>query len=646
MGKRAVLLIAAAIAASGQAGTAAAQSEPVVVAGGLPGPTLAVADISDRDFEGLAVTVGAPGGAEPLLDVESGNAPLWPNMAIIEALPDESLDGAERVFVGGAVNAGAAEVEIGFRGGFVLRLPTLAGEAYTGRYAGRVRFFLGEITLRGKDTDDDPATVRMFDAAGAVIGADEDESVSRSQRVLRRRAGGALVRAEAVLTSQLDPMALAPEHRSDDLCMTVAVQSADDEPEIACQDPDELMSLGGRRGCGRLPTTLAGFVPADTSTLTVRLGSGRTVSLPARPAAFGKPGRMVAAVLPRGEGIRSASALDANGRRLARGALLVAPPDRRCPPEFRAEDWRYYGDAPARRPGMPPGTELAAALAGDGAHRLLVRDSGEQLCVGIDQLDLDGSDCGKAPFDADDSRYLYSDPERGFAVGIYPAQVAAVDIHFRGGGSVRAPATQGIGYTGRYRAAVHFLLTPIASGQTVERAVMLDAAGRELGAARPDGPGTELKLVGRPSTALAAGPVRVIAGAHVDPASPGRFPCVGLLIGRKRGPCNDEYFSSQESTVTTTVPCDPRRTIVYGIVRSGVKRVEVTLAGGRRVDARLAAFPRGLGIKAKVFLAVLDRRVAVTRVRLAGPRKVAGTVALPGHTPARQCGYEVVDTVY
>ena len=120
------------------------------------------------------------------------------------------------MFVGGAVSAAAASVEVAFPGGQVVRLPTLAGDAYTGRAAGRVRFFLGEITLTDK-ADDDPALVRMLDASGTVIGvADDGRGVKRRLQLSQRRAGGTVMRFKTTLTSSLAPLPGAPEHRADE----------------------------------------------------------------------------------------------------------------------------------------------------------------------------------------------------------------------------------------------------------------------------------------------------------------------------------------------------------------------------------------------------------------------------------------------
>ena len=656
--RSAVAAVAALVFAAGQTdaavGAAASHAGPppppgVIVAGQSPGSTLTVADAIVAGSDRLELTLDV----QPSVDFgfsERSDPPLWPDEIVLVSYGQDDGSGATRVSVGGAVSAVAAAVELGFAGGQVLRLPLLAGDAYTGRYAGRVRFFLGEVTLAAKDADDDPALVRMLDASGAVIGVARSPTPTRSVELLRRRAGGTLLRFNATLTSWLAPLPGAPERRADDVCLSVAVRGPVGEREAACQASDRSLMLGGRRGCGRVPTTLAGFAPAATRTLAVRLGSGRTIHLPTRAAPFGRPGRSVTAVLPRGEAIRKAWALDGAGNTLASGELLVAPPDRRCdrePTAERLEQWDFSSGDPAPRLGTPPGTEVAAAA---GAVRLLVRDAGEQLCVGVDQLDLDGGDCFRPRFNGrQGDGGLYVDSKRGIVAGVYPAQVAAVSVRFRGGGTVRVSATDGLAYTGRYRGAVHFVFASTPLDKQVIGATLLDATGRNIGRVVADGPARDLTLIGRPSRALSVGSgrsaVRVVVGAKVSHFFPRGLACLGVEFGRARGRCDDDLDVIDANTVTARVTCGRRRTVVFGIARRAIRRVEITLANGQRVRPRLVAFPRAS--TSSVFLAVFPSRVAVTRVRFLGRHQFDSpdTAVLPTRAPARQCGYEASDSL-
>jgi hypothetical protein len=625
------LTVLTVIAFAACADRAAAQ----VVAGALPGPTLDVADATEDGAPRLELTLTSPDPDEPAgraLDLEGGEPPVWPDDATIATASVETSGSSTLVYFGGAVTAEAAAVELTFKGGVAVRVPTVAGEAYAGREAGRVRFFLGEATL-AEDTDDDPELVRLFDAAGAVIGVPRRSPLpSQSVRVLRRRIGHALVRAWVRLGTEVSPLPGAPEHREERLCTEVGVQSVGDEPSVACQDLDVPLEIGGRRGCGRVPTTLAGFVPTGTDRLDVTLGSGRRVGVAARSIPFGRPGRMVATFLPRGEAIRSATALAADGRVLARGAVRVAPPDRRCGTDYRYDDWSFYGDL-EERPGLPPETEEAATL-GAGGPRLLVRDSGERLCLGIDTLDLNGLDCSAPPTGGDDSDDLYADAERGLVAGVFPARVAMVELAFLGGARTRVPAVAATGYTGRYRDAVHFVLAAVPAGRFVIEATLLDGAGRWLGTAYVSGPDDDRALVGRPSTILRAGSSRLVTGTFSTPLEPKRR---GRCIAIDDEDCLDSGgIPTEANSVNVRVRCDRRRTVVFGVARHGVSRVDIMLAGGRRVQAKVAAF----GAQ-KVYLAALGPRIAVTGVHFTGgPATNGHTFVLPGRAPADQCGYE------
>jgi hypothetical protein len=628
------VLAAAALALS--AGPAAAA--PVVVAGASPGATLSAEDTRFGPHEELTVTLTGPADAGDPDDFTTSSGeepPLWPDEVVLASETLPSPEGTTRILVGGATSAAAASVELRFDDGRTLRLPTLDSSAYQGKYAGLVRFFLGEITVPDADVDDDPAQVRMFDAAGAVIGVFDSPDVTRLAHITRTRAARTLIRFDAVLTSRLAPLPFAPEHRTDGLCLRIDVGPTNGEDAI-CQTPEPLR-LGGWRGCGRVPTSLAGFVPAATRTLELRLGSGRTVRVPTRPTPFGRGDRVVTAVLPRGEAIRTAAALDAGGRPLVSGRVAAAPPDRRCERPVTTENldsWFFISDAPTPQLGTPPGTEVAAELPG--GPRLLVRDAGDNLCVGIERLPVDDADCDHPPFDSHDD-YLYVDPRLGIVAGVYAVPVSAVDLEFLGGGTARIPATAGLQYSGRYRDAVRFALAPIPAGRTVTGARLLDAAGRQIGEASPYGPGSGPRLVRPLETVLSAGAARVVVGATRSPLSARRYPCFALALGSTQPECDDYDFGQQE--VTAVSRCAPRRTVVFGLARPAVQHVRIRLSNGRTVEPRMASFPAGLNSRAKVFLAVLGPHVAVTRVQF-GRHRSAGTT-MPTVPPAAQCGYEV-----
>jgi hypothetical protein len=241
--------------------------------------------------------------------------------------------------------------------------------------------------------------------------------------------------------------------------------------------------------------------------------------------------------------------------------------------------------------------------------------------------------------------YVIVDAGHGVVTGIYAAPVSFVDLQFRGGGAQRIPASPGAAYTGRYRDAVRFAFAPLPAGKTIVGAALRDPTGRTIGTASPETTGDDESLIRPPRTLLSEGGARVVVSAVRTMFSSRRFACVGLELGGEQSRC-DDGFDFGVNTVTAVVPCQGPGTILFGIARPTVSRVDIRLAGGRTMHPQMARFPGGLGSRAKVFLAVIPRRLEVTRVHFSrrhGPGR-SDTLALPTRAPARQCGYRFFDT--
>jgi hypothetical protein len=221
--------------------------------------------------------------------------------------------------------------------------------------------------------------------------------------------------------------------------------------------------------------------------------------------------------------------------------------------------------------------------------------------------------------------------------------VATVDLALAGGGRLAVPATEGVQYTGRYRSVLHFAFAVLPPGQDVDHADLLDGLGRRVGHA--DGacgcgggdPRTSTLLSGGNGEArfrLGAG---AIPGAHPDA-------CIAVAAGRAP-PARCTDYDAGNGDVVALVSCAPRVTVVYGMTRHTVDRVEVKLASGRRVHARVKAFPARLHTSERAFLAVLPGTASVTGIRFPGVRGFQGSDTIPTPLPpaVRQCGYTFHD---
>src|SRR5262249_3617104 len=148
-------------------------------------------------------------------------------------------------------------------------MPTVPGAGYQGKHAGQVRFYAGEIVITDDEYADGGGTQR-FDAAGTLLSQEDVGEDLTDTTLLRRRVEGVSLELGASLSSRDRPLPLDGGHREQELCLSSdAVEDGERASSgyIACQEPlDELQPLrvGGLRGCGRVPSTLTGFVPVQT----------------------------------------------------------------------------------------------------------------------------------------------------------------------------------------------------------------------------------------------------------------------------------------------------------------------------------------------------------------------------------------------
>ena len=168
------------------------------------GTTLAAADATPEDGEDRIVLTqrGTGVALEPRFDdTDTDAVPLWPDESVTVFNRVYQDEDTERLVFGGVVGADVMTIEQRMANGTVLRAATVPGEGYTGRYAGRVRFFLVETVQPSGDSDDFGA-LRMLDASGAVLAVDDNGTTTRRERLERERAGGVRIGFYGTLTSR------------------------------------------------------------------------------------------------------------------------------------------------------------------------------------------------------------------------------------------------------------------------------------------------------------------------------------------------------------------------------------------------------------------------------------------------------------
>ena len=201
------------------------------------------------------------------------------------------------VLIGGAVAAPVAIVELLLRGGGRRRVATVAGEEYTGRYRGHVRFFLAPA-LAARDF----LGADLLDAGGRRIGSipaliePDEPTFQRGPRTLRAvRAGGVQIRLLAA--------------RSRDAgCFALAIGTSRPRARDCFPGSSISSQVTARALCAPRAVVLFGYVHRRVRRIELELGSGRRLPagpLVAFPRALGRAPRSFLVVVPRGESVRA-----------------------------------------------------------------------------------------------------------------------------------------------------------------------------------------------------------------------------------------------------------------------------------------------------------------------------------------------------
>jgi hypothetical protein len=558
---------------------------------------------------------------EVCIAIRTPDQPVQPNCTAVPRRAGEATEvygfGDEASAHGGLVFRDVAQVDLRFadrpspralpRDRGVL-LTTVAGEAYRGPGAGRVRFYLGE----GPRTP--PWMRRFLDAAGRTLAADErgfERPVIGRPAALARGRGG--IRLRAVRRPRLAATPLDRGRLVEETC--VEVVSGRDTGGGVCASPDNPLTgdlhVSPSTRCDRLAA------PVVTSRRVRRveavLGDGRRARVALVDVAGDVlPGARAGALVVNGSvAVRRLEAFGAGGRRLTTSELRQAPPEPCAKDSYSGNSFVAFGiEVP--EPKGPLG--------------LRVRDEGARLCLSLGDFASDRIDCSVPPVDPFASYLLVrAGGGRTLIAGVLPPEVASVELTIDG--VPRRVETTGDlpGYGGQYRDVSRFLLLELPGEPTLGPVRFLDAGGAQL-ERRP------LLEAGPPrargSRALAIAGLRLTVTDH--PGIRGAyepFTCV-----RRAGRPVEECTAATTYFASIAAFCSPRRLLVFGEAQPGTRSVTLRTGSGTRT-ARL----RRVG--GRLFYAgVLGPRESLRGIVVHGRATRVATVRLP--PVARQCGYD------
>lgn len=519
--------------------------------------------------------------------------------------------------IAAAVPSRAREVEVEGR-----RTPTVAAAGF------RERFFI-------VDAAEPAALLRFYDESGALIAAAryDEPRFGGGQRVVLRRAG---VRISARRDFELRPDPLRVDRTVPSTCLTIRLEGSIGYCVTGRDLP--ALSLDVNRGCAPDAPVISGTVAPAVRRVELLLGSGRRIRLNTRPLpeSFGDPARLVADRLPRGEAVRSARGIAADGTPLGRSPLRSAPGGLRCENGRGVSSLTAFGFGGGGHQGAQGDGAVVRTAAG---HRLHAGDgqAADTICVAFDRP---RAGCLPAPVDST----FFTLARAGNAVGgVLAGDVATVTLELDRGRPLTVATTAGPAYAGRFAGRLRFLAAKVPRGRLVERAVARDADGRRLGRGFVFGAFTN-EVVARIPPALT---VRRLGGGPEGSVRVGH--CVRPNAARGLAAflaCRDR----RDAVAVAYASCAPRRLLLFGYLPRGVRAVDVELGDRSRVAARVVRLGPEAG-GGRVWTYVPDRDAAIRAVvysdrpprpfpRIERPERRQPFVLPP---VAGQCGYDASD---
>jgi hypothetical protein len=525
----------------------------------------------------------------------------------------------------GTVSSEVAGVELVFGGGRRVRVPTEAGGAYTGRYAGQVRFFLAEF--RGYR---EPLYIRLLGADGATLAVPQllsffNRRVGPPRTLLEGGAGERRWSLRGVTRRTLAGVPGHEERIIDLECIDLDPRRGPPLTEV-CANPDfaeEAHLFSSAEACRPIGRAVTGMVTREVRAVTAVLGSGvvrrlRLHRLPARYAGR----RAFALALGRRAAVRRLVVLRGDG---TRKVLLegLAPGSLRC-----GENGTFlyaYADEPSE-----PRGPLVWTLY----------DRGVLLCSTLGSP-RPAHDCEYPPLEHFSS--IVRDRtlgDRNVLAVVVPRDVARAVVQLRDGRVVRAEATFEGPYAGRYRGLVRFVSLELPDGRRAEKLTLLDEGGGRIASyplaweVRPTGRAATLL---RPRGGLG---LRVVEATY--PGGDTSTACL-RLTGSQAPDEGDECGFGLPGVDQVVAQCSPRRIVLWGAQRN-LQAVTASTDRGE-VEGRVAAIPRRFQPRPTAAYQVLIppraalRSLTFTRGNRTHTRRLSLSPAV------RQCGYSDVFTV-
>jgi hypothetical protein len=518
-----------------------------------------------------------------------------------------------------AVPADVATVEVVLRNGRVIRAATQPGDAYTGRAAGKVRFFLAE-----SPGNDEPVLTRLLDASGRVVSARANPEADFFQapppgaRRIARGGGAQRWAAYVFARRRFDPTPLPQIHATRQTCVALFVGREPGARGQTCVSAPfglqgRAMGVAPQSDC--FGTAVVGLAAPRVARVVLVLADGRRVALPLHAAPSGL--RAFATLVAADAGIRRLVAYRASGAGIADHELRLAPADAPCLPARPGSNFGFaafeVSAAGTRRPPLAPGAPV-----------IVVRDVAGELCVAPGGLRPFGRDCALPSTEPYDARLIGArGPGRTVIAGVVPLEDRSLALVLDGGRKLTVRARLDVGYHGAYAGLVRFVAAVLPAGAHVLRA-------------RLEGPGPAFPAFvegldpqpSPPRTIARRGEAR-LAVSRI-PGYPHATTCVALGTPQF---CLNSYGAS------LTAHCGPFGGIaVAGLLGRGMRAVVAELADGTRVRADVLRAPAGFPARPRAWLIALRPGQGLRRLVATGSAGKRAAQALPPAT--RQCGYD------